>query len=259
MNHRSSLGLNNLSLLAHLFLFLFPEPCCYIPIIQPFCFNFEFLVWVLLLNFKCHAVAATAWFALVCPLSLWVFPCWEAPFPLALLRAGVAHWGELQAIPAWGAPTLRYSECTYHHTLQTVGFVALWTWGFSWAVRNYCTTQLNGLPYPSLSPLRFQLKWGVIVNHKTNEAWGDPWKPKTKFFSSLFFRFGLYGCRLFSLLLSISTSHLMLRACFTGQLCPGVFYQVTRGKLLQTVADLRKVHFLFLSLVGTLDIIGKNL
>lgn len=53
--------------------------------------------------------------------------------------------------------------------------------------------------------------------------------------------------------------HLMLRACCAGQLCPGVFYQVTRRELLQTVADLRKVHFLFLSLVGTLDVIAKNL
>lgn len=54
-------------------------------------------------------------------------------------------------------------------------------------------------------------------------------------------------------------SYLMLRECYAGQLWPGVFYQVTRGELLQTVADLRKVHFLFLSLVGTLEVIGKNL
>lgn len=54
-------------------------------------------------------------------------------------------------------------------------------------------------------------------------------------------------------------SHLMLRVCCAGQLCPGVFYHVTREELLQTVADIRKVHFLFLSLVGTLDVIGRNL
>lgn len=50
----------------------------------------------------------------------------------------------------------------------------------------------------------------------------------------------------------------MLRACCAGQLGPAVLYQMTRGELLQTVADLRKVHFLFLPLVGTLDVIGKN-
>lgn len=53
--------------------------------------------------------------------------------------------------------------------------------------------------------------------------------------------------------------HSMLRACCAGQLCPGVFYQVTGRELLQTVADFKKVHFLFLSLVGTLGVIAKNL
>lgn len=60
-------------------------------------------------------------------------------------------------------------------------------------VRNYCSYIYNSTDYHFhlFNPLVFQVKRGIIVNQKTSEAWVDPWNPKVKFFSSLFFRFGL--------------------------------------------------------------------
>lgn len=111
----------------------------------------------------------------------------------ALLQARVAHWGWLQAAPAWGAARLWHSECTHRQSCvpRTVGFVPLWTRGFPELSGIIALHNSTNYPVHLFNPLVFQLKRGVTVNQKTSEAWVDPWSPKAKFFSSLFFRFGL--------------------------------------------------------------------